>query len=134
MAKPIGLRYTRQGVWLFRIVGHTIVFGTPSFQSSKRTVSLAGGLCKSRGLRLSEQQPFNCNLFARHQRQDEQAIAIWMRLGENNCVRGIEALAKYHEHVTHEIEAALEFAEELLRLEPIILNPVVDCSFMSLVL
>lgn len=56
----------------------------------------------------------------RHQRQDEQAIAIWMRLGENNCVRGIEALAKYHEHVTHELEAALEFAEELLRLEPII--------------
>jgi uncharacterized protein YprB with RNaseH-like and TPR domain len=54
----------------------------------------------------------------RHQRQDEQAIAIWMHLGENKCVRGIEALAKYHEHVTHELEAALALAEELLRLEP----------------
>lgn len=54
----------------------------------------------------------------RHQRQDEQAIAIWMHLGENKCIRGIEALAKYHEHVTHELEAALALAEELLRLEP----------------
>lgn len=54
----------------------------------------------------------------RHQGQDERAIAIWMHLGENNCVRAIEALAKYHEHVTHELEAALEFAENLLRLEP----------------
>lgn len=54
----------------------------------------------------------------RRQRQDERALAIWMSLRENNCVRGIEALAKYHEHVMYELEAALEFAEELLRLEP----------------
>ena len=27
-------------------------------------------------------------------------------------------MAKYHEHVTHELEAALELAEELLSLEP----------------
>lgn len=54
----------------------------------------------------------------RHQREDERAIAIWTHLRESNSVRGIEALAKYHEHVTHELEAALALAEELLRLEP----------------
>ena len=54
----------------------------------------------------------------RQQGQDEQALAIWRELRQNNCVAGIEALAKYHEHVTRELEAALELAEELLRLEP----------------
>lgn len=54
----------------------------------------------------------------RHQRQDARAVAIWMHLRENSCARGVEALAKYHEHVTQELEAALELAEELLRLEP----------------
>ena len=54
----------------------------------------------------------------RQQGQDEQALAIWRQLRQNNCVAGIEALAKYQEHVTRELEAALELAEELLRLEP----------------
>ena len=54
----------------------------------------------------------------RQQGQDEQALAIWRQLRQNNCVAGIEALAKYHEHVTRELEVALELAEELLRLEP----------------
>jgi uncharacterized protein len=54
----------------------------------------------------------------RQQGQDEQALAIWRQLRQNSCVAGIEALAKYHEHVTRELEVALELAEELLRLEP----------------
>ena len=54
----------------------------------------------------------------RQQGQDEQALAIWRQLRQNNCVAGIEALAKYQEHVTRELEAALELAEELLRLDP----------------
>ncbi len=54
----------------------------------------------------------------RLQRHDEQALAIWRQLRQNNCVAGIEALAKYQEHVAREFEAALELAEELLRLEP----------------
>jgi uncharacterized protein len=54
----------------------------------------------------------------RQQGQDEQALAIWRQLRQNSCAAGIEALAKYREHVTRELEAALELAEELLRLEP----------------
>jgi uncharacterized protein YprB with RNaseH-like and TPR domain len=54
----------------------------------------------------------------RQQGQDEQALVIWRQLRQNSCVAGIEALAKYHEHVTRELEVALELAEELLRLEP----------------
>jgi uncharacterized protein YprB with RNaseH-like and TPR domain len=54
----------------------------------------------------------------RLQRQDEQALAIWRQLKQKKCIAGIEALAKYHEHVTRELEAALGLAEELLRLEP----------------
>jgi uncharacterized protein len=54
----------------------------------------------------------------RLQRQDKQALAIWRQLKQKESIAGIEALAKYHEHVTRELEAALEFAEELLRLEP----------------
>jgi uncharacterized protein YprB with RNaseH-like and TPR domain len=54
----------------------------------------------------------------RQQGQDEQALAIWRQLRQNNCVAGIEALTKYQEHVTRELEAALELAEALVRLEP----------------
>ncbi len=36
---------------------------------------------------------------------------------EQLCCGGIEAWAKYQEHVTRELEAALELAEELLSLE-----------------
>jgi uncharacterized protein YprB with RNaseH-like and TPR domain len=54
----------------------------------------------------------------RNQQQDEQAVAIWMRLRENHCVAAIETLAKYHEHVLREPTVAQGFAEELLRLEP----------------
>ena len=54
----------------------------------------------------------------RQQGQDEQALAIWRQLRQNNCVAGIEALAKYQEHVTREFEAALELAEELLTAGP----------------
>ena len=54
----------------------------------------------------------------RQQGQDEQALAIWRQLRQNNCVAGIEALAKYQEHVARELEVALALAEELLRLEP----------------
>ncbi|MBA4143731.1 MAG: ribonuclease H-like domain-containing protein [Nitrosospira sp.] len=54
----------------------------------------------------------------RLQRQEEKALAIWHQLRENSCIAGIEALAKYHEHVTRELEAALELADELSRLEP----------------
>ena len=43
---------------------------------------------------------------------------IWRELRQNNCAEGIEALAKYQEHIAREFEAALELAEELLRLEP----------------
>ena len=46
----------------------------------------------------------------RQQGQDEQALAIWRQLRQNSCVAGIEALAKYHEHVTRELEVALELA------------------------
>jgi uncharacterized protein YprB with RNaseH-like and TPR domain len=54
----------------------------------------------------------------RLQRQDEQALAIWRQLKQKNCIAGIEALAKYHEHAARELEVALGLAEELLRLEP----------------
>jgi uncharacterized protein YprB with RNaseH-like and TPR domain len=54
----------------------------------------------------------------RLQRQDEQALVIWGQLKQKNCIAGIEALAKYYEHVTRELGAALELAEELLSLEP----------------
>lgn len=54
----------------------------------------------------------------RMQRQDAQALAIWQQLKQKNCIAGIEALAKYYEHVTRELGAALELAEELLSLEP----------------
>ncbi|PTR16157.1 hypothetical protein C8R31_102171 [Nitrosospira sp. Nsp2] len=54
----------------------------------------------------------------RMQRQDAQALAIWHQLRQNNCVAGIEALAKYHEHVTRDLGVALELAEKLLSLQP----------------
>ena len=54
----------------------------------------------------------------RNQQRDEEAVAIWMRLREENCIAAIETLAKYHEHVLYEPAIALRFAEELLRLEP----------------
>jgi uncharacterized protein len=60
---------------------------------------------------------FLAKLYLRQQR-DEQALAIWMRLRENDSVAAIETLAKYHEHVLREPAGALAFAEELLRLEP----------------
>lgn len=54
----------------------------------------------------------------RNQQRDEEAVAIWMRLREDNCIAAIETLAKYHEHVLYEPAIALRFTEELLRLEP----------------
>ena len=54
----------------------------------------------------------------RNQQRNEEAVAIWMRLREDNCIAAIETLAKYHEHVLYEPAIALRFTEELLRLEP----------------
>ncbi len=52
------------------------------------------------------------------QQQNDRAVAIWAQLKDRSCAAATEALAKYHEHVTRDWEAARLLTEELVRLEP----------------
>lgn len=42
-----------------------------------------------------------------------EALPIWEELAHQGCVESTERLAKYHEHVSKDIEAALHFCEQL---------------------
>jgi uncharacterized protein YprB with RNaseH-like and TPR domain len=47
----------------------------------------------------------------------ERAVAIWQQLAEQDCLEALERLAKYHEHVRHDYEAALQLTQRLRHLE-----------------
>ena len=51
-------------------------------------------------------------LFRRAERWDE-ALSIWEELATRNCVNSIERLAKYHEHVSQDLHAALHYCTRL---------------------
>ena len=69
---------------------------------------------------LSAHQPGLCDdgkrllghLLRRAERWDE-ALPIWEELSARNCVDSIERLAKYHEHVSHDLHAALHYCTRL---------------------
>ena len=42
-----------------------------------------------------------------------EAVPLWEELASQGCVESIERLAKYHEHVSRDIEAALYYCEQL---------------------
>jgi hypothetical protein len=54
-------------------------------------------------------------LYKRRQLWD-QAVAIWQRLAERQCVPALEHLAKYYEHVRHDYHAAFTLARQLQAL------------------
>lgn len=55
-------------------------------------------------------------LHRRRQAWDD-AVPIWQQLAERDCVEAIERLAKYHEHIRPDYEAALHLTQRLRHLE-----------------
>jgi hypothetical protein len=51
-------------------------------------------------------------LYRRAERWD-QALPIWEELASRNCVDAIERLAKYHEHISRDLNAALGYCKRL---------------------
>jgi hypothetical protein len=49
----------------------------------------------------------------RRQGQWAEAAALWEALAARGCVESIERLAKYHEHVSKDLTAALRYCEQL---------------------
>jgi hypothetical protein len=47
----------------------------------------------------------------------ERAIPIWQQLAEQDCLEALERLAKYHEHVQYDYEAALQLTQRLRGLD-----------------
>lgn len=43
----------------------------------------------------------------------DEALPIWEELADKGCIESLERLAKYHEHVSKDIEAALSYCERL---------------------
>jgi len=74
--------------------------------AARRLLSDPATPCCSEGQRLLAR-------LARRAGNWTEAIAIWQGLSAGGCAESIEHLAKYHEHVSHDLAKALRYCERL---------------------
>ena len=73
-------------------------------------------LAQSRDLLCDESNRLFAQLLRRAGRWPD-AVAIWERLAAYGCADSVERLAKYHEHVSKDLQAAWQYCEQLSRSE-----------------
>ncbi|MBF0187919.1 MAG: ribonuclease H-like domain-containing protein, partial [Magnetococcales bacterium] len=67
--------------------------------------------------RLDDRALFHLSLLYRQQEAWQGAVSLWQVLASRGHVEAMERLAKYHEHIAHDLDAALRWTGHLIRVD-----------------